>query len=81
MRLICAMILQARHAKKFAGEIVREMIRSGADAELMRSHNIPEIVFHWTLGSRAWVERNPEQCAEHMCKQIRNDFLFKANKD
>lgn len=81
MRLICAMILQSRHAKKFAGEIVREMIRLGADADLMRKHDIPNTVFLWTLGGQAWIERNPKQCAEYCCRQMRYDFLFKANKD
>lgn len=80
MKMIHAMILNQRAAKRYAGKTVAEMIRQGCCARVMRMRRIPESVFHWTLGSRVYLAaQTPEASARLLMDEYRADYLGLAN--
>ena len=76
MRMIEAMMLTQRYAKKWAGQVVGEMIKGGADKSVMRRHGIPQSVFYCVLGGRRWQRQSPAECAQEMINCYRRDYIF-----
>ena len=69
------MLKLQKHAKRFAGRIVAQMIRKGCDAGTMRRHEIPQSVYYWTLGSGAWNCYSPEVAADKCIQVYRPDCI------
>ena len=79
MKMIHAMILDRNAAALFAGRVVRSMIRQGCSPSIMQKHQIPQSVFHWSLGSRAFRTREVCGAAREMIDTYRDDYLRKPN--
>ena len=79
MKIIHAMILDQRAAKRFAGRTVKAMIRQGCSGRIMRMRKMPQSVYHWTLGARAHTSRTPDDSATYLIDQYRADFLGLPN--
>jgi hypothetical protein len=77
--MIHAMILDRNAAAQFAGRVVRSMIRQGCSPSIMQKHQIPQSVFHWSLGSRAFRTREVCGAAREMMNTYRDDYLRKPN--
>jgi hypothetical protein len=76
MKIIEAMILQQKYAKKWAGKVVAEMVKNGADREVMRRHKIPTSVFYCVLGGAYWRRYTVKDCADKMLNMYRHDYLY-----
>ena len=70
------MLLTQGKAKTFAGGVVREMIKKGANAETMRKHEIPTTVYYWVFGSGAWRRGTEEQAADEYLKHCRINYIY-----
>jgi hypothetical protein len=77
MRIIEDMILQQNYARMWAGKVVAEMIRRGADPVVMRVNGIPTGVFYGVLGGTYWRRWTVAECAEKMLDEYRPDFLYR----
>lgn len=71
--MIEAMILQSKETKQLAGQAVRAMIRCGRSLSVVRTHKIPQDVYHLALGraGRGIVE----SLAIEETRSIRQDYL------
>ena len=82
MRAIEVMIIDQDNAKRFAGRVVRSMIRLGCDAATMRRHEIPTSVFYGVFGGgRHRGGYNPDDVALENMRQYRKDYLHNSLLD
>lgn len=78
MKMIHALILVDRDARRFAGRCVAEMIKSGCDGETMRAHQIPKSVFYAVLGGQRAYNTTVEAMAEECVGYYRKLCLYRT---
>lgn len=76
MKMIHAMLLHQKNARRYAGCVVAEMIRRGCDGPTMRSHQIPKSVFYLVMGGVVERLKTFEAVVSECLEVYRPDFIY-----
>lgn len=77
MNIVKGMYYQIIESKKFAGKVVKLMIKRGADINVMKKNGVPKAIYYQTLGGGYYMNSNINRVATESFEHFKNGVLFK----